>query len=410
MRVLCKYDRFDSSANGWTTSSPGPDISPLFDVDERAGRTGGGALKIAADCSAAAIGCWKKRVDGLLPGHAYRITACYQATGIAHEPQSISLRLDWRDDKGQRPRQPDNAVAAARDGLWRKIDYTTLAPDRAQSVTIELELRWAPGGVVWWDEIELAELDAAPRRPVRIATVFHRPRNTASPADSVSQFCRLLDEAAPNADLVCLPEGITVIGTGQTYAQVAEPLPGPTTQTLGQLARKCRTNIVAGLYERAGHIVYNTSVLIDRTGQLIGTYRKTHLPQEEVEAGIAPGDCFPVFQTDVAKVGMIICWDVQFPEPARNLARNGAEIIALPIWGGSDVLARARAIENHIVLVSATYDMRSFIVDPTGKVLAEATKDQPLALASVDLAQPLYQPWLGDMKHRTWKESRPDLR
>src|SRR5205807_10433138 len=100
----------------------------------------------------------------------------------------------------------------------------------------------------------------------------------------------------------------------------------------------------------------------------------------------------------------------QFPEPCRALGLEGAELVLLPIWGGSEVLARARAIENHVFLVSSSYDMKSFIVDPTGAVLAEATEAQPFALAQVDLDHPILQPWLGNMKPRTWKERRPDIK
>jgi predicted amidohydrolase len=408
MKTLARFNNFDSPI-GWTTWTPRPDISPIFSIDPYAGRAGNGALRISADCSPAAIGSWKLRIPNITPGQPYRLIVHYRATAIPHPRQSISARLDWHDDKNNRPRQPDNAIASSTPGEWSKIDYTTLAPEGAQSVTIELELRWTPGGVVWFDDLEFSQLDSLPARPARIATVFHRPRNTVSSADSVARFCQLIDSAAPTADLICLPEGISVVGTNKSYYDVAESLSGPTTSTLAQLARKHKTHLVAGLYERVGPEIYNTSVLIGRTGKLLGSYRKTHLPQEEVEAGITPGDSFPTFSTDFANIGMMICWDLQFPEPARNLARNGAEIIALPIWGGSPTLALARAIENHIFLVSSTYDMRSFIVSPTGQVLTEATIDQPLVTAQIDLAQILYQPWLGNMKHRTWKESRPDL-
>jgi predicted amidohydrolase len=158
-----------------------------------------------------------------------------------------------------------------------------------------------------------------------------------------------------------------------------------------------------------GRVVFNTAVLIDRKGDLAGSYRKTHLPREEWEAGLTPGNQYPVFDTDFGKVGLLICWDIQFPEPARSMALKGAEVILLPIWGGSDVLARARAIENHVFLVSSSYDMRSFVVDPTGAVLAEATADQPVAGAKLELDKQILQPWLGDMKYRTWKERRPDI-
>ncbi|MGE5612457.1 MAG: carbon-nitrogen hydrolase family protein [Bacillota bacterium] len=410
MHLLASFSHFDESCLGWYPWSPRPTISPILDIDPYGSHDGQGALRIRSiDCSGAAIGAWKRRIEGIIPGSLYRIVAHYLPTGILHERHSVSVRLDWSDDKGQRPRQPDAAIATRQLGNWSVIDYTTRAPDGVSSVTIELELRWAPGGTLCWDRISVTELDAPSPRPIRLATVHHRPRQTRSAAESVSRFCQIVESANPQTDLLCLPEGITVAGTNKSYYDVSEPIPGPTTQTLAQLARKLNTCIVAGIYERVEPVVYNTSVLIDRAGQLIGTYRKTHLPQEEVEAGITPGDCFPVFQTERARIGMMICWDLQFPEAARQLALGGAEIIALPIWGGSETLARARAIENHIHLVSSTYDMRSFIVDPTGKVLAEATTDRPVAVAEVDLAQNLYQPWLGDMQHRTWKERRSDL-
>jgi predicted amidohydrolase len=106
---------------------------------------------------------------------------------------------------------------------------------------------------------------------------------------------------------------------------------------------------------------------------------------------------------------LLICWDVQFPEPARALALQGAELILLPIWGGSEVLTRARAIENHLFVVTSGYDMKSFVVDPTGEILGEATTQKPLAIVETPLDAHYFQPWLGDMKARTWRERRPDL-
>ena len=112
--------------------------------------------------------------------------------------------------------------------------------------------------------------------------------------------------------------------------------------TTRRLARELRSYVVGGLYERVGPVVYNTAVLIDRDGKLAGRYRKTHLPREEWEAGITPGDSYPVFTTDFGKIGLMISWDVQFPEPWRELGLQGAELVLMPIWGGSETLLRAR--------------------------------------------------------------------
>ena len=148
----------------------------------------------------------------------------------------------------------------------------------------------------------------APRK-VRLASVHHRPRNSDGPRANVETFADLVRRAArEKADIVCLPEGITVVGTGKTYVDVAEPVPGPTTERLSAVARECALYIVAGIYERDGAAVYNTAVLIGREGQLVGAYRKTHLPREEWEGGITPGESYPVFETDFGKVGVMVCW------------------------------------------------------------------------------------------------------
>jgi predicted amidohydrolase len=317
--------------------------------------------------------------------------------------------LEWLDGNGHAIRPPDYALDVRRDGAWTEVAYITPVPEKACSVEVRLALGFTPG-TVWWDGIRVTEETNAPARRIRALTVFLRPRDTGSASASVEQFCRLAEANATNQiDLICLPEGITVVGTGKKYFEVSEPVPGPTTERLGTLAKKLRSYVVAGLYERSGKLVFNTAVLMDRDGRLAGTYRKTHLPREEWEAGITPGDGYPVFETDFGKVGLMVCWDLQFPEPARALAAQGAEVIALPIWGGSETLARARAIENSIFLVTATYDMRSFIVDPAGAVMAEATREQPVATAELPLDRKYFQPWLGDMKTRTWKEWRPEL-
>ena len=84
-------------------------------------------------------------------------------------------------------------------------------------------------------------------------------------------------------------------------------------------------------------------------------------------------------------------------------------MILLPIWGGNETLLRARAIENHAFIVSASYDMKSCVVAPNGDILTEATTAAPVATTDVYLDRKIYQPWLGDMSTRTWKERRGDL-
>jgi len=395
---------------GWRTCSPRPEIAPVFSVDPLIGRTGGGSLRLAGGGNAAVFGAWRTRVDQVVGGRTYRLTAWYCSSGVAYPESDVTARLEWLDADGKQLRLLDNALSDAKDGEWTRLGHTIDAPMGAVAVEIDLGLRWNAHGSVWWDDISFSECEPQ-RRPVRIATVHHRPTNTASAAESVERFCEVIARHAPKGiDLICLPEGITVVGTSHTYAEVSESVPGPTTKRLGELARTLRCHVVAGIYERDGAVVYNTSVLIGRDGVLIGTYRKTHLPQNEADAGIAPGHGYPVFTTDIGRIGMMICWDNHFPEPARALALAGAEIVLLPIWGGSDVLARARAIENHVFLAASSYDMRCIIVDPTGAILTEATSESPVAIAEVDLAHVYHQPWMGNMATSIWKERRVDIR
>lgn len=412
-KTIAAFDHFDSSsaeaAGGWKSWSPRPGIAPNFKVDSTVDRSGGGSLLIAGNGNAAAVGAWQRTVPGIEAGKVYRFTARARVHQV--DPiHSVFARLQWLDIDGKPVRPTDYIRVASTNDEWMRFEQVIKAPEKARHALVELFYAWAASGTVWWDEIRIAEEGTYRPRRVRLMTVFHRPQGTKSSAESVEGFCRLVENSRERLpDLVCLPEGITVVGTGMTYAEASESVPGPTTERLGRLARQLRTYVVAGLYERIGNVIYNSAVLLDRNGQLAGTYRKTHLPREEMEGGLTPGSDYPVFSTDFGKLGMMICWDVQFPEPARALALQGAEIIALPIWGGSEVLARARAIENHAYLVSSSYDMKTFIVNPAGEVLAEATATSPVATVEINLDDAPIQPWLGDMRHRTWIERRNDL-
>jgi predicted amidohydrolase len=141
-------------------------------------------------------------------------------------------------------------------------------------------------------------------------------------------------------------------------------------------------------------------------GSLAGKYRKVVLPAEEVEQGIMPGDDYPVFTTRFGKVAMMICYDAFFPEVARQLANRGAEVIAVPIYGGNLSLASARALDNHVYLVTSTYMdpadewMRTGIFDHTGRLIATTGTQGTVAVAEVDLGRPADWRWLGHFKSR----------
>jgi predicted amidohydrolase len=203
------------------------------------------------------------------------------------------------------------------------------------------------------------------------------------------------------------------VGVGRKPAETAEPVPGPTTEYFGNLARQHDLHIVLSLHEREGHLIYNTAVLMGPDGRLIGKYRKVCLPHAEVQAGIAPGHEYPVFETRLGRVGLMVCYDGFFPEVARELSNRGAEIIAWPVWGCDPLLAQARACENRVFLVSSTYSfpkdhwMISAVFDRMGKPMAQAGTPGSVAVAEVDLSGPCIGPYnLGDF-HSMVPRHRP---
>jgi predicted amidohydrolase len=402
---------FTEAADGWTVWSSRPDITPRTWVESTVSVGDPGSLAVSGNGNLGAFGGWQRTFTGIEPGAWYRLTASYRHSGITSPNWQIQPRLDWHRANGGRVGEVDYAYQGHPEGEWTGITLSTQAPANASNVTLQLFLAHAPQGTVWWDNIAFEQIPPPGPRNVTIASVNLRPRNSASPEQSVRQFVETIERAVPaNADLILLPEGITVVGTNKKYADVAETIPGPTTATLGELARKRKAYIAAGIYEREGQVVYNTAVLLDRQGKLAGKYRKVYLPREEMEQ-LAPGNDYPVFHTDFGTVGIMICYDVFFSDPARGLATKGAEIVLLPIWGGDQTLAKARAIENQVFLVASGYDHPTYIMNPDGERIASAPEQGSVAVATIDLNKSLRQlnNNLGDMRNRRPRELRVDV-
>lgn len=408
--------------NGWQTASPREEIRPRFLFDSHGGPVKRGSYIITHDHREGLDG-WFEKSFPVRGGTFYAFDAVRKTRNVRLPRRSALVRVRWQDPNGRmvsadvlerqveelghvpsaEPEFPADGPTDAEG--WTPVSGVYRAPARATQAVVELHLQWAPRGRIEWSEVRFAETVPPVFRKVRLVAIHYRPSGK-SPRQNCEEYAPLIAEAArEKADLVVLGETVPAVGTGKNAQELAEPIPGPTTGYFAALARTNHLHIVLSLNEREGHLVYNTAILLGSNGTLIGKYRKVCLPPGEVEAGIAPGTDYPVFDTTFGKVGLMICYDGFFPEVARELSNRGAEIIAWPVWGCNPLLARARACENHVYLVSSTFMepkqgwMISAIFDRTGKPIAVAERWGTIAVAEVVLSQPHIGPYnLGDFR------------
>ncbi|MBE0698282.1 MAG: carbon-nitrogen hydrolase family protein [Anaerolineaceae bacterium] len=196
-------------------------------------------------------------------------------------------------------------------------------------------------------------------------------------------------------------------------AAMAEPIPGgPTSECLAQIARDGSCYVLGCFLETLGERFYNTAVLFSPSGKIAGKYHKTHLPPVE-QFLLTPGDDLPVFDTEIGRVGILICYDMMTPEVMRCLALKGADLVCWPSLGygwwdeAGDFTIRSRAHDNHVYLLGAL-PTHSCIVDPYGDVLASAGMET-LTLIQAEI-NPGTDPLQDPLHTNTFVTQTPSLR
>jgi N-carbamoylputrescine amidase len=229
---------------------------------------------------------------------------------------------------------------------------------------------------------------------------------------------RVREAAGRGAQVICLQE----LFRSQYFCReedadlfaLAEPVPGPTTERLCRLARELKVVLIAPLFERrAPGLYHNTAAVIGRKGELLGIYRKMHIPDDPLyyeKFYFAPGDLgFPAFSTPYGRISVLICWDQWYPEAARAAALRGASVLFYPTaigWHPAEkqehgaaqldawrTMQRSHAIANGVYVAVANRVGRegpaeggiefwgsSFIADPFGQIIAEATETEEATL------------------------------
>jgi N-carbamoylputrescine amidase len=254
-----------------------------------------------------------------------------------------------------------------------------------------------------------------PRSPYQVALV--QMAMNADPKVNLDVACaKVREAAAKGANIVCLPE----LFRSPYFCQkedaalfdFAESIPGPSTEALGWEARRDSVVVIASLFERrAAGVYHNTTVVIGTDGGILGTYRKMHIPDDPAyyeKFYFTPGDLgFRIFPTQFGNLGVLICWDQWFPEAARLTALRGADIIFYPTaigWHPEEkvqqgaaqrdawrTVQRGHAIANGVYVAAVNrvgletpagppgleFWGTSFLCDPQGVVMSEASTEQP---------------------------------
>jgi len=247
----------------------------------------------------------------------------------------------------------------------------------------------------------MARSPALPVALIQMSCGADPARNVRTAIDQIARAAR------GGAKLICLPELFRSLYfcQKQDYKcfQLAEPIPGPTTQLLSTAAKKHKITLVSSLFEkRAGGLYHNTAVVFGPNGKILGTYRKMHIPDDpgfNEKFYFTPGDTgFQPIDTPVGRLGILVCWDQWYPEAARLMALRGAQILIYPTaigWARGEkkdvcqtqrnawqTIQRSHAIANGLFVLSINRTGReknldfwgtSFVSNPMGRVVAEAS-------------------------------------
>lgn len=263
--------------------------------------------------------------------------------------------------------------------------------------------------------------------PAKLTVALVQQSNTDNAQDNMAKSISAIREAAQKgAKLVVLQELHRSLYFCQTenvdVFDLAETIPGPSSNALGELAKELSIVIVASLFEkRATGLYHNTAVVLEQDGSIAGKYRKMHIPDDPgfyEKFYFTPGDIgFEPIQTSVGKLGVLVCWDQWFPEAARLMAMAGAEVLIYPTaigWDPNDDIAeqtrqkdawvisqRAHAVANGVPVISCnrvghesdpsaqsdgiSFWGNSFIAGPQGGLLAEANNtDEQILVVEID--------------------------
>ncbi|MCK5610663.1 hypothetical protein KAR91_52810 [Candidatus Pacearchaeota archaeon] len=288
------------------------------------------------------------------------------------------------------------------------------------------------------------------KREVKVAAIQMKCDEVYTKEKKIKKALKMINEAAKDgAKIIVLPELFSteyilfhrryakedplIMNVDPGVLKYAETIPGPTIERIAELARKYRIYIISPIYEKAAPgVYYNSAPVIDPQGNIMGIYRKTHIPcaRSLEKIYFRPGSEFPIFRTEYGTFGILICYDRGFPEAWRILALEGAEIVFTPVATGSwelgkppvesfEFIMRTRCIENRVfaVLSDRTGEEKcehcggleyyySFIVNPQGEVIAKGTRnEEEIVSATLNI----HEVEIARMRGHPFRDLRPEI-
>jgi len=212
----------------------------------------------------------------------------------------------------------------------------------------------------------------------RIATVCQSGSFYNSVEENRKHVIGLLDLALrQKPDLVCLPETFTTVSVADKLKMdLAETVPGPTTDAISKRAKASKCYVICPINTKRDLKLWNSAIVIDRLGEIIGIYDKVHpvttsSDYKIFEDGVTPGNKIPVFDLDFGRVGIQICYDIGFPESWEELAKKGAKMVFWSSAYNGGFPLQVYAYLHHYYVISSVLSDKSKIIDPCGVIIAE---------------------------------------
>ena len=399
----------------------------------------GDALSVASNGTRTCVGGWQLEFSDAVAGEAYSVCWDIDYEGIARPADMLECLAYWGEISRDSSRRRDSAIASwsyllpERTGP-RHLRFSRVlkVPEGVDRLTLRCTFRWSAEGKAVW---QLPRIESVPRpaspAPVKIAVATGRAgsrrRRFTCIQDNLDFYVPLCEAACQHApNLIVLPEIALQDGIPGSALDRAVPAPGPETDVFAELCRKHGVRILLGMLERNGDAVHNSAVLMAPDGGIDGKYRKVHLAVgNEMDSGILPGDGFPVFQTEIGRVGCNICMDTSAAESSRMVGLNGADFLLMPIMGDFRAhhpeahvfdpdrfraIMQTHAMDNQVcMVVSVNRAEGSCIVDRLGNVLAWNDGGQDMIQAEVALDDGLRPANRGCARAVTWMLRRPHV-